>query len=424
MKTTETGGAPRGAPPVFDLHPDGGRAYLPCTESTIALTFSTLAFGGMAQPIAMMNPSGTDLRQQAVAVSLDLVDRTEGQHGRRHVAHQAHVPAQDLLGAEEVGGRVGREHAGARRQLEQPLDLAVPAGVVVQHGDAALFGDDLDELLHVRPHEAVPQLRREELRRGTPAAHPVADRPDGADHLPGLLALLDHDRVHRGLDLVRPREQVHGEFLDRPAAAEVLVGVVDGRGAEHHVTSPHELTDPARRLLLQGRAGRRRLAQVLTDVLSEPRTPAHLDDAVVVLGLDAHLLVQLPQGVVREVATGELHRREPKHAEYGRGVGRPLHGVDVAELLRGGEHRLAGDVQVGAELRVLHAHHVAGKRIEHQRDRHAVRRAAVDRGLDAAHPLEEERVRRRSLRRAGRRPLRRSLCLGHLSSPPERSWRR
>ncbi len=32
--------------------------YLPCTESTIALTFSNLAFGGRAQPIAMMKPSG------------------------------------------------------------------------------------------------------------------------------------------------------------------------------------------------------------------------------------------------------------------------------------------------------------------------------------------------------------------------------
>ena len=368
----------------------------------------------------MMKPSGPTSVEQAVAVGLDVVDRAERQHGRRHVAHQAHVPAQDLLGAEEVGRPVGGEHAGARRQLEQPLDLPVPVGVVVQHRDAALFGDDLDEFLHVRPHEAVPQLGREELRRRAPAADPVADRPDGADHLPGLLALLGHDRVHRGLDLVRPREQVHGEFLDRPAAAEVLVGVVDGRGAEHHVAAPHELADPARRLLLQSRAGRRRLAEVLADVLAEPRAPAHLDDAVVVLRLDAHLLVQLPQASSGRSRPGSFIGASQSMPRIGRGVGGPLHGVDVAELLRGGEHRLAGDVQVGAELRVLHAHRVAGERVEDQRERHPVGRAAVDRGLDAAHPLEEERVRRRCLRRSRRR----SLCLGHVSSPPARSWRR
>ena len=77
--------------------------YLPCTESTIALTFSNLASGGMAQPIAMMKPSGPTSVEQAVAVGLDLVDRAQRQHRRGHVAQDAHVPGQDLLGPEDVG---------------------------------------------------------------------------------------------------------------------------------------------------------------------------------------------------------------------------------------------------------------------------------------------------------------------------------
>ncbi len=399
-------GRPSRAPALSRLPVD----YLPCTESTIAFTFSNLALGGMAQPIAMMNPSGPTSVEQPVAVGLDLVHRAERQHRRWHVAHQAHVAAEDLLGAEEVGLPVGRQHARPRRQLQQTLDLAVPVGVVVQHRDAALLGHDLHELLHVRPDEAVPEFGGEELRRGAPAPDPVAERPDGADHLARLLALLGHDGLHHRLDLVRTREQVHGEFLDGAAAAEVLVRVVDGRGAEHDVAAPHELADPARPLLLKLRAGRGGLAQVRADVLPEPRTPAHLQDAVVVLRLDADLLVELPEGVVGQVAAGELHRGQPEHPEDRGGIAGPLHGVDVAELLRGGEHRLAGHVEVGAELRVLHAHRVAGKGVQDQGERHAVGRAAVDRGLDAAHALEEERV-------GGR-------CLGHVSSPPARSWRR
>ena len=115
-----------------------------------------------------------------------------------------------------------RTHRRAGSSFE-PLDLAVPVGVVVQHRDAALLGHDLDQFLHVGPHEAVPQPRREELRRRAPAAHPVADGlPDRAHDLAGLLALLGHDDVQDGLHLVGHLEEVEGELLDRAAPGQVL----------------------------------------------------------------------------------------------------------------------------------------------------------------------------------------------------------
>jgi hypothetical protein len=80
--------------------------------------------------------------------------------------------------------------------------------------------------------------------------------------------------------------------------------------------------------------------------------PAHLEDLVVVLGLDAHLLVHLPLAVLGQVFAGELHRREPQHPEDVRGVGGELDGVDVAELLHRGHGGGPASIHVGYEVGV------------------------------------------------------------------------
>ena len=123
--------------------------------------------------------------------------------------------------------------------------------------------------------------------------------PDGAQEVARLLPLLGHDDVQDGLDLVRDLEQVEGELLDRPAARDVFERMVDGERREDHVAFLHILHRPARPGLHESLAGRGGRAQIHADVLAEPGAPAHLEDLVVVLPLDAHLLVHLPLRVLR-----------------------------------------------------------------------------------------------------------------------------
>ena len=74
----------------------------------MALTFSYLASMGTSQPEERMNPDGPISLDEALAVGRDVCGRPQGEQRRRHVAHDAHVVAQDLLGLEDVGLAVQR----------------------------------------------------------------------------------------------------------------------------------------------------------------------------------------------------------------------------------------------------------------------------------------------------------------------------
>ena len=191
----------------------------------------------------------------------------------------------------------------------------------------------------------------------------------------------------------------------------MLEGMVDGQRREDDVALLHVLHGPAGTGLLQGLAGRGGRAQVLADVLSEPGAPAHLQDAVVVLGLDAHLLVHLPLAVVGQVAAGDLHGREPQQAEHVGSVGGELQRVHVAQLLQGGQHGLSGYIDVGGEIAELDPHGLGREEVHDQGDGYPVGRAAGHGRLQALHALQKERVRGHSCH----------LC--HLSSPPGLSSR-
>ena len=107
----------------------------------MACTFSSFASGGMAHPCARMNPLGPTSLIEPLGVRAHLLGRAQGEHARRHVAQEAHVVAQDLLGFEDVGHAVEREHARGRGQLLEALEVAIPVGVEVQDGDDPLGGD-------------------------------------------------------------------------------------------------------------------------------------------------------------------------------------------------------------------------------------------------------------------------------------------
>ena len=158
-----------------------------------------------------------------------------------HVAHDAHVVAQDLLGLEDVGLAVEREHALALGELLQPLEVPGPVGVEVQHRDGAFLDGRFHHGLEVGEDEAVPQARGDELAGRAPAADPQAHEPQAPDDLPHVLDEHRQSRVHGRLHLVAVAEEVEEELLHGAAAAEVLVG--DGghrRGEGHHAPLPAE----------------------------------------------------------------------------------------------------------------------------------------------------------------------------------------
>ena len=196
--------------------------------------------------------------------------------------------------------------------------------------------------------------------------------------------------------------------------AQMLEGVVDGQGREDDVALLHVLHRPAGAGLLQSLPGRGRRPQILADVLAEPGAPAHLEDAVVVLGLDAHLLVHLPLAVLGQVAAGDLHGRQPEHAEHVGRVGGELDGVDVAQLLHAPSMVCPATSTSATKSRKLDPHGLGREEVHHQGDGHPVGRAAGHRGLQALHALQEER--------AGEAPGRlRSVlsCVSAISAHPQ-----
>ncbi len=207
------------------------------------------------------------------------------------------------------------------------------------------------------------------------------------------------------------------------APAMMFERVVDRQRREDHIALLHVLHRPARAGLLKRLPGRCRRAQVLAEVLTEPGAPTHLEDLVVVLALDSHLLVHLPLAVLGQIAARQFHGGEPQHAENVRSIGGELDGIDVAQLFHGAKHRLPGDVHTRYEVGIAHPHDIRREEVHHQRQRHPVRSAAGHRSLQALHPLEEERRRGEAARAAAGAGVR-FVRIGHLSSPPALSWRR